>query len=54
MHAGEDAMLLQLFEENLIHIVPGTDWLISPINGMLMVLFFLALGILLHQARQPK
>jgi membrane protease YdiL (CAAX protease family) len=52
MHAVEDAMLLQLFEGNLIQIVPGTDWLISPMNGLLMVLFFLALGIGLVQTRK--
>jgi membrane protease YdiL (CAAX protease family) len=52
MHAVEDALLLQLFEASLIQIVPGTDWLISPMNGLVMVFLFLALGIGLHQWRK--
>ena len=54
MHAVEDALLLQLFEGNLIQIVPGTDWLISPMNGLLMASFFIALGIGLRQLRIRK
>jgi membrane protease YdiL (CAAX protease family) len=54
MHAVEDAVLLQLFEASLIQIVPGTDWLISPMNGLVMVLFFTALGVRLRQIRKRK
>ena len=54
MHAVEDAVLLQLFEARLIQIVPGTDWLISPMNGLVMVLFFTACGIGLRQLRRRK
>jgi len=42
MHAVEDAFLPQLFEKRLIELVPGTDWLISPMNGLLNDLFFIA------------
>jgi membrane protease YdiL (CAAX protease family) len=54
MHAIEDAVLLQLFEESLIQIVPGTDWLVSPMNGLVMVFFFTVLGIGLNQWRKRK
>jgi membrane protease YdiL (CAAX protease family) len=54
MHAVEDAMLLQLFEASLIQIVPGTDWLVSPMNGLVMVLFFTAGGVGLRQLRKRK
>jgi hypothetical protein len=54
MHAVEDAVLLQLFEASLIQIVPGTDWRRSPMNGLVMVLFFTALGVRLRQIRKRK
>jgi hypothetical protein len=54
MHAVEDAVLLQLFEASLIQIVPGTDWLVSPMNGLVMVFFFTALGVGLRQTRKRK
>jgi hypothetical protein len=43
---------MQLFEGNLIQIVPGTDWLISPMNGLVMVFFFLVLGVALQKSRK--
>ncbi len=52
MHAVEDALLLGLFEQQLIKIVPGMDWLISPMSGILMVLLFVALGVGLHVLRK--
>jgi len=51
MHAVEDAFLLQLFEGQLIQIMPGTDWLVSPMNGLLCVFLFAALGIGLYRWR---
>ena len=54
MHAIEDVVLLQLFEGRFIEIVPGTDWLISPMNGIVMVFFFAALGVGLRQLRKRK
>jgi hypothetical protein len=54
MHMVEDAFLIQLFTGNHIQIVPGTDWLISPMNGILMALFFIALGVGLRQIRKRK
>jgi len=54
MHMVEDAFLIQLFIGNYIQIRPGTDWLISPMNGLIMSLLFLALGIGLYQLRKRK
>lgn len=52
MHMVEDAFLIQLFIGNHIRIMPGTDWLISPMNGLFMCLFFIALGVGLRQVRR--
>lgn len=54
MHAIEDVFLLTLFTESFIQIQPGWDWLISPMNGLINVLFFIALGVGLHQWRKRK
>lgn len=54
MHAVEDALLFPLFIDRHIHILPGTDWLISPMNGLINVAFFLAIGIGLRQLRTRK
>ena len=54
MHMVEDAFLLQLFMDNHIQIVPGTDWLVSPMNGLLMSFLFITLGIGLRQLRIRK
>jgi hypothetical protein len=54
MHMIEDAFLIQLFTGNHIQIVPGTDWLISPMNGLLMSLFSIAVGVGLRQIRKRK
>lgn len=52
MHMVEDAFLIQLFTGNHIQIVPGTDWLISPMNGLLMSFLFIAFGVGLRQFRK--
>jgi membrane protease YdiL (CAAX protease family) len=52
MHAVEDAILLPLFEMRLIQIVPGSDWLVSPMNGLVCVFFFVALAVGLRQWRK--
>jgi hypothetical protein len=54
MHMVEGAFLIQLFIENHIQIMPGTDWLISPMSGLLMSLFFIALGVGLRHFRKRK
>jgi membrane protease YdiL (CAAX protease family) len=52
MHVVEDAFLNQLFTEHHIQIVPGTDWLVSPVNGLISIFFFVALGVGLRQLRR--
>ena len=52
MHMVEDAYIIQLFTGNHIQIMPGTDWLVSPMNGLLMSFFFIALGVVLRQFRK--
>jgi hypothetical protein len=54
MHAMEDALLFPLIADRHIQILPGTDWLISPMNGLISVVFFLAIGIGLRQLRIRK
>jgi membrane protease YdiL (CAAX protease family) len=54
MHMVEDAFLNQLFTEHHIQIIPGTDWLVSPVNGLISILLFIALGVGLRQLRKRK
>ena len=54
MHMVEDAFLVELFTGNHIQIQPGTDWLVSPMNGLLMAFFFIALGVGLRQIRKRR
>ena len=54
MHAVEDALLIQLFTGRHIQILPGADWLISPMSGLISVVFFMAIGIGLRQSRIRK
>jgi hypothetical protein len=53
MHMVEDAFLIQLFTEQHIQIIPGTDWLVSPMNGLISI-FFIAIGFGLRQLRKRK
>lgn len=52
MHMVEDAFLNQLFTEGHIRIVPGTDWLVSPVNGLISILLFVAVGVGLRRLRR--
>jgi len=54
MHAVEDALLIMLIADHYIQILPGTDWFISPMSGLISVIFFLAIGIGLRQLRKRK
>jgi hypothetical protein len=54
MHMVEDAFLIQLFTGNHIQIIPGTDWLVSPMNGLLMSFFFVAVGVGLRHLRKRR
>ena len=54
MHTVEDAFLNQLFTQHHINIIPGTDWLISPMNGLISIFFFIVIGVGLRQIRMRK
>ncbi|MBS4060883.1 MAG: CPBP family intramembrane metalloprotease [Bacteroidetes bacterium] len=54
MHMVEDAFLNQLFIDNHIQIIPGTDWLVSPVNGLIGIVLFAVLGVVLRQIRKRK
>jgi hypothetical protein len=54
MHMVEDAFLNQLFTEQRISIVPGTDWLVSPVNGLVSIALFIALGVGLNRYRRAR
>jgi hypothetical protein len=54
MHMVEDAFLNQLFTGRYIRILPGTDWLVSPVNGLVSILLFAGLGIGLRHLRKRK
>jgi membrane protease YdiL (CAAX protease family) len=54
MHMVEDAFLNQLFTEHHIQIMPGMDWLVSPVNGLISIFFFIVLGVGLRQWRKRK
>ncbi len=54
MHMVEDAFLNQLFMDGHLSIVPGTDWLVSPVNGVISILLFLAVGIGLNRYRKVR
>jgi hypothetical protein len=51
MHTVEDAFLNQLFTDHHIQIVPGTDWLVSPVNGLISILLFIGLAVGLRRLR---
>jgi hypothetical protein len=54
MHAVEDAFIGVVIVGNYIRMSPGTDWLISPMNGLLMSVFFIGIGVCLNQFRKRK
>lgn len=51
MHMVEDAFLNQLFIDGHVRITAGADWLVSPVNGVISILLFAAVGIGLRQYR---
>ena len=54
LHMVEDALLIPLFTAQHIQIIPGTDWLVSPMHGLLASLFFVAVGMGLRYLRKRK
>lgn len=54
MHMVEDAFVNQLFMEKHLSIVPGTDWFVSPVNGVVSILLFIAVGVGLNRYRKTR
>ena len=54
MHAVEDAFIGVVIVRSFIRMTPGTDWLISPMNGLIMSFFFIVIGVGLNQFRKRK
>jgi hypothetical protein len=54
MHTVEDAFLNQLFTEHRIQIMPGTDWLVSPMNGLISIFLFMAVAVGLRELRKRR
>jgi len=54
MHTVEDALLVTLVIDRYLQILPGTDWLISPMNGLVSAIFFLVIGVGLRKLRKRK
>lgn len=52
MHMVEDALLNQLFIDGHVRLTPGTDWFISPVNGVLSIALWLAVGVALNRWRR--
>jgi membrane protease YdiL (CAAX protease family) len=54
MHSVEDAFVNPLFTERRIAIERGADWLVSPVNGLVSIALFLALGVGLNRYRRAR
>ncbi len=52
MHSVEDAVVNPLFTEQRIVVHRGADWLVSPVNGLISIGLFVALGVALARYRQ--
>jgi hypothetical protein len=54
MHSVEDAFVNPLFTGERILIERGADWLVSPVNGIISIGLFVALGVGLHRFRTAR
>jgi hypothetical protein len=52
MHSVEDAFVNPLFTEQRIVVERGADWLVSPVNGLVSIALFAALGVGLNRYRK--
>ena len=52
MHMAEDAFLNPLLIEGHVTIARGADWLVSPVNGLVSVALFAAVGWVLRRRRR--
>jgi len=54
MHMVEDALINPLLIENFIEIKPGMDFFFSPGVSILVIIFFVTSGVVLHRLRKSK
>jgi len=54
MHMVEDAFLNQLIMDEHIRITPGSDWLVSPVNGVIGLGLFVIVGVALNRIRRAR
>jgi membrane protease YdiL (CAAX protease family) len=54
MHMVEDAFVNQLILEKHIAIAPGSELLVSPVNGIISGLLFVAVGVALNRYRHTR
>jgi prepilin-type processing-associated H-X9-DG protein len=54
MHMVEDAFLNQLFLDGHVRLTPGSDWFISPVNGVVGIVLWLGVGIALNRWRRSR
>lgn len=54
MHSVEDAFVNPLFTTERFVIERGADWLVSPVNGIISIALFVALGIALRHHRTTR
>jgi hypothetical protein len=54
MHSLEDAFVNPLLTERRIVVDQGADWLVSPVNGLVSIALFAALGVGLSRHRRRR
>jgi membrane protease YdiL (CAAX protease family) len=54
MHAVEDALVNPLLVEGFVKVKPGAEFFFSPGVSVLVIIFFVAIGIFLHKLRYGK
>jgi hypothetical protein len=54
MHSVEDAFVNPLFTQQRIVVDRGADWLVSPVNGVISIALFVALGVGLSRYRRAR
>lgn len=52
MHMVEDAFVNQLILEKHIVIAPGSELIVAPVNGIISILLFVAVGVALNRYRR--
>jgi len=54
MHAIEDALVNPLLVEGFVKVKPEAEFFFSPGVSVLVIIFFITIGIFLHKLRHEK